>query len=228
MVAVGGEGAAAALPLSGGGQLEELLRGLGRERTVSQPGHSPAGPPSRPHSGPAAVSAAAGIQSPGRGFRPGRPALLGTLRPMSGPLWQQPAPSEGSWAAQGGWPALSMEYGGPVVAMARALHHTVRRELGSRRAAGLAMEEKAAPPTMQTVELVTPAQMEPQVVWQNPYLRSGPSEMTHHQKGSKPPAGAAARPQARISEAEIRRTADRVFRLVQEKIAAERRRTGRL
>lgn len=135
---------------------------------------------------------------------------------------------EGAWTeSMSVYPALSMEYGGPVVAMARELHRTVAREMGQRTAAALAMEEKAAPEPMQTVEVVTPPQLQQQVVWQNPYMRSGPSEMTHHQKNT-PVKTQQSQPQPRMSDAEIRRTADKVFKLVQEKIIAERRRTGRL
>ena len=153
-----------------------------------------------------------------RGWSGGAPGGMSRIESTPGGAW----PEELSV-----YPALSMEYGGPVVAMARELHRTVAREMGQRTAAALAMEEKAAPEPMQTVEVVTPPQLQQQVVWQNPYMRSGPSEMTHHQKNT-PAKTQQSQPQPRMSDAEIRRTADKVFKLVQEKIIAERRRTGRL
>ena len=68
--------------------------------------------------------------------------------------------------------------------------------------------------------------MEEQVVWQNPYMSAGPTQMTYKQKPAAQQRQSAQ--QVRISEAEIRRTADKVFKLVQEKIISERRRSGRM
>lgn len=135
------------------------------------------------------------------------------------------------------YPALSMEYGGPLVAMARELRQTVEREssqIGVARDMSLhtpaarAMEEKGTPETIQTLDVITQPQIQQQqVVWQNPYMRSAPSEMTHHQQSSQSKTQQS-QPQVRMSDAEIRRTADKVFKLVQEKIIAERRRIGRI
>lgn len=127
------------------------------------------------------------------------------------------------------YPTLSMEYGGPITAMVRELGRTVMsHEMGLHTSAAKAMEEKAEPESMQTVEVVTQPQIQNQVVWQNPYMRSAPSEMTHHQKKNMQQKALQNQPQIHMSDAEIRRTADKVFKLVQEKIVQERRRIGRL
>ena len=145
-----------------------------------------------------------------------------------------------SLEALNAYPVLSMEYGGPLVAMARELRQTAQRELGRSGAAremgmhipaAKALEEKGTPETMQTLDLMTQPQIqEHQVVWQNPYMRSAPMEMTHHQKNNPQNQQRIqqSQPQVRMSDAEIRRAADKVFKLVQEKIIKERRRIGRM
>jgi len=138
------------------------------------------------------------------------------------------------------YPVLSMEYGGPLLAMAKELRQTAERELGQSGAAremGLhtpaarAIEEKGSPETMRTLDLMTQPQIQAQqVVWENPYMRSAPAEITHHQKNNpqNQQRTQQSQPQIRMSDAEIRRTADKVFKLVQEKIVTERRRIGRM
>ena len=87
------------------------------------------------------------------------------------------------------------------------------------------------PETMQTLDLMTQPQIQAQqVVWENPYMRSAPAEMTHHQKNNpqNQQRTQQSQPQIRMSDAEIRRAADKVFKLVQEKIVTERRRIGRM
>lgn len=134
-----------------------------------------------------------------------------------------------AWSAQQEtYPALRMEHASPYVAMARQLKQTVAREMGERTQAAKAMEEKAQPESMQTLDLMTEPQIQEQVVWQNPYMRGAPAEMTYRQKNAPGKDPRQSSQSVRISDAEIRRTADKVFKLVQEKITAERRRTGRI
>ncbi|MBQ2697049.1 MAG: hypothetical protein IJF59_00100, partial [Clostridia bacterium] len=144
--------------------------------------------------------------------------------------------SSAAQEALGAYPALSMEYGGPLAAMARELWQTAQRgpapaaPMGLPTAAARAIEEKGAPEPMQTLDLMTGPQIEQQqIVWQNPYLRSAPTEMSYHRKNDpqKPQPAQPTQPQLRMSDAELRRAADKVFKLVQEKIIAERRRIGR-
>lgn len=74
--------------------------------------------------------------------------------------------------------------------------------------------------------------MENPVNWVNPAFAGygAPESLTFKNNGnigddqSKPQQ----RREARISEAEIRRTADRVFKMVEERIRKERRRIGRI
>lgn len=115
------------------------------------------------------------------------------------------------------YPALQMIYGSPLAALARNLQRTVGDP--SVPAAGPA--EKAEQTIIQTPSL----KLEEQTVWQNPYMRAGPVEMDCRQK---PAAVHRERPEPRISDAEVRRTADKVFKLVREKILTERRRIGRI
>lgn len=125
---------------------------------------------------------------------------------------------------QEAYPALQMTYSTPFAALARDLRQAVGI---SSAPAAKAMAAKAEPEPMQTLaQIPQPPQIEEQIVWQNPYMRAGPAETAHRQK---PPAALQGQqpPQARVSDAEIRRTADKVFKLVQEKIIAERRRIGR-
>ncbi|MBQ3076575.1 MAG: hypothetical protein IJC43_01830, partial [Clostridia bacterium] len=144
--------------------------------------------------------------------------------------------SSAAQEALGAYSALSMEYGGPLAAMARELWQTAQRgpapaaPMGLQTAAARAIEEKGAPEPMQTLDLMTGPQIEQQqIVWQNPYLRSAPTEMSYHRKNDpqKPQPAQPTQPQLRMSDAELRRAADKVFKLVQEKIIAERRRIGR-
>ena len=203
-------------------QQEQLLKQL--QRSMAETGG--AGGTQAPRMGGRTLASHA------KGAMAGRDRNIATLTGL---------PRKGGAAAleeMSAYPVLSMEYGGPLVAMAKELRQTAARELGKtgiaremgvQSAAAKAMEEKGSPESMQTLELVTKPQLQEQVVWQNPYMRSGPTEITHHQKNAQKNAQQQQRqqPQTRMSDAEIRRTADKVFKLVQEKIIAERRRIGR-
>lgn len=127
---------------------------------------------------------------------------------------------------QTAYPAVQMTYSSPAVALARDLRQTAAMS-GWSVPAAQAIAEKAEPGPMGTLSQLPQPQLQEQIVWQNPYMRAGPAETTYRQK---PQAAHREQfqPQARVSDAEIRRTADRVFKLVEEKIKAERRRIGRI
>ena len=125
---------------------------------------------------------------------------------------------------QAAYPALQMTYASPAAALTKDLRHAAET-MGLSFPAAEAMAGKAEPESMQTLNQMSQPQIEEQIVWQNPYMRAGPVDTVHRQK---PAAARREQPQPRISDAEIRRTADKVFKMVQEKILAERRRIGRV
>lgn len=121
----------------------------------------------------------------------------------------------------GVWTQARLDHGGPYASLARELRQV--------RAAAKAMEKKAAPASMQTVELPTAKEQQQQqtIVWQNPYMRKGPVEMTQKPTQGQKRQQDAGPSQTRISDTEIRRVADKVFKLVEDRIVLERRRIGR-
>ena len=138
--------------------------------------------------------------------------------------------------AQQVYPALSMEYSSPMSRMEQQLQNAVEqqmsaasRPMGMQTEAGQYMAGKASPGSMKTLDQMSPPPVNEQVVWQNPYMRSAPSEMTLRSKKKEVPQQSqpAPRPQQmRVSDAEIHRMADQVFRIVKDKIRQERRKMG--
>ena len=151
-------------------------------------------------------------------------------RPMTSVRSGMQAGAAGSGATtfpeqQAAYPAVQMTYSSSVSSLARDLRQIVSMQ-SKTGAAAEAMAEKAAPESMQTINQMSQPLEQNQIVWQNPYMRGGPVSTDYRQKPA-PARREQPQPQVRISEAEIRRTADRVFKMVQDKIVSERRRIGR-
>ncbi|MGN0706428.1 MAG: hypothetical protein ACI4JC_00295 [Faecalibacterium sp.] len=165
-------------------------------------------------------------------YQTGRPELE-TMLPARGSV--RPAGAEDTLEAQQVYPALAMEYSSPLTRMEEQLQTAVARQMelsarpiGTQTGAGQYMAGKASPESIKTLDQMSPPPASGQVVWQNPYLRAAPSEMTYRQKKQPPePPASAPRPQPlRVSDAELRRMADQVFRLVKDSIRQERRKMG--
>lgn len=165
-------------------------------------------------------------------YQTGRPEPE-TISPPRGAA--RPAGAEDTLEGQRVYPVLSMEYSSPLDRMEEQIQTAVARQMelsarpiGTQTGAGQYMAAKASPGGIKTLDQMSPPPASGQMVWQNPYLRAAPSEMTYRQKKQPPEQPVSApRPQPlRVSDAELRRMADQVYRMVKDAIRQERRKMG--
>ena len=74
-----------------------------------------------------------------------------------------------------------------------------------------------------SIATLPPQAGEETIQWQAPNYRPPAAPVVYREKGREEPVQAAA---SRISEAELQRTADRVYRMIEDRIRRERRRLG--
>ena len=223
--------AVGAAPAPGYGAPEELTY-------AAQPGRE------APDAGPAAPGQT-GARTPGRAERRGTetgrasapgPGSAGSRARNAGPAGRtdmrtlRPLTVTPRKTA-GGYPAPELALGLPAAGPAGGSGAPLPAESpeGERQSPASAMAAKSAPESMSVLDKFAAPAVTEQIVWQNPYLRTPPVNTTLRQKDRSAAESAPGRTESRelrMNDAELRRTADKVYQLVEERIRRERRRMG--
>ena len=139
---------------------------------------------------------------------------------MTEPLSLTYGPAQGAAASPPPEPETSEPAPGEESDFVRSLPDWARRFLKQSRSASPSQPMGVA----RDISTLPPAQQAEEVQWTAPNYRPPQATITHREK--KQEEGLKAAQEVHISEAEIQRTADRVYRIIEDRIRLERRRLG--